>query len=50
MHPVPPDDSNPGLERTRHQLRADGVKDFDTNPLRSGVHNRGPTVSGKIYR
>ena len=41
MHPVPADDSNPGLERTRHQLRADGAKDADASPLRSGIHNRG---------
>ena len=41
MHPVPPEDSNPGLDRTRYQLRADGVKDASANPLCSGVHTRG---------
>ena len=41
MHPDPPEDSNPGLDRTRYQLRADGVDAADTNPLRSGVHTRG---------
>jgi REP element-mobilizing transposase RayT len=35
-----PDEPNPGLNRVRHQLRADGVKDV-VNPLRSGIHNRG---------
>ena len=29
------------MERTRHQLRAQGAKDPDANPLRSGVHTRG---------
>ena len=32
---------NPGLERTRRQLRASGVKDTGQNPHRSGVHTRG---------
>jgi hypothetical protein len=32
---------NPGLERTRHQLRASGTKDETQNPLRSGIHTRG---------
>jgi len=36
-----PDDSNHGLERTRHQLRASGVKDENASPLRSGIHTRG---------
>jgi REP element-mobilizing transposase RayT len=36
-----PDETNPGLERTRHQLRADGVKEESPNPLRSGIHTRG---------
>jgi REP element-mobilizing transposase RayT len=35
------DESNPGLERTRHQLRASGVNDESANPLRSGIHSRG---------
>jgi hypothetical protein len=33
--------ANPGLERTRHQLRASGMKDERQNPLLSGVHTRG---------
>ena len=41
MQPSKPDEPNPGLERTRHQLRASGVKDNEANPLRSGIHNRG---------
>lgn len=32
---------NRGLERTRYQLRADGVKDDADNPLRAGIHTRG---------
>jgi REP element-mobilizing transposase RayT len=36
-----PDRPNAGLERTRHQLRASGVKDANVNPLRSGIHTRG---------
>ena len=32
---------NPGLDRVRHQLRADGVRGETPNPLRSGVHSRG---------
>jgi REP element-mobilizing transposase RayT len=32
---------NPGLERTRHQLRASGAKDETQNSLRSGIHTRG---------
>ena len=34
-------EANPGLERARHQLRADGVRGETPNPLRSGVHSRG---------
>src|SRR5947207_13777125 len=41
MQPQRADNPNPGLERTRHQLRASGAKDKATNPLRSGVHSRG---------
>jgi REP element-mobilizing transposase RayT len=41
MQPDPPDKRNPGLERTRHQLRASGAKDPAANPLRSGIHTRG---------
>lgn len=40
MQSPTPEESNPGLDRTRFQLRADGVKD-DGNPLRSGIHSRG---------
>jgi len=36
-----PDEPNRGLERTRHQLRASGVKDAAANPLRTGIHSRG---------
>jgi REP element-mobilizing transposase RayT len=36
-----PDEPNPGLERTCHQLRASGAKDETANPLRSGIHTRG---------
>jgi REP element-mobilizing transposase RayT len=32
---------NPGLDRVRHDLRADGVKDATLNPHRSGIHTRG---------
>lgn len=40
--PTPaPDEPNPGLERTRHALRADGVPFAAPNPLRSGIHTRG---------
>ena len=39
--PFPPNEPNPGLERTRHQLRASGAKDEAANPLRSGIHTRG---------
>ncbi len=41
MPPDRPDAPNPGLERTRHQVRARGVKDELANPLRSGIHTRG---------
>ncbi len=41
MQPNCPDEPNPGLERTRHQLRASGAKDKNQNPLCSGVHTRG---------
>src|SRR5438034_549790 len=41
MQPQRADNLNPGLERTRHQLRASGAKDKATNPLRSGIHTRG---------
>ena len=41
MQPHKPDEPNPGLERTRHQLRASGAKDEAANPLRSGIHTRG---------
>ena len=32
---------NPGLDRVRHDLRADGVKDATRNPHHSGIHTRG---------
>ena len=38
---MPPESENPGLDRARHQLRASGVRDAQSNPLRSGVHTRG---------
>jgi REP element-mobilizing transposase RayT len=41
MQPHKPDEPNPGLERTRFQLRASGARGETTNPLRSGIHNRG---------
>ena len=41
MRPPAPDESNPGLERTRHELRADDVPKNAPNPLRSGIHSRG---------
>jgi REP element-mobilizing transposase RayT len=41
MQPRKPDGPNPGLERTRHQLRASGVKEGAADPLRSGIHGRG---------
>ena len=41
MQPQPPDEPNPGLDRTRHQLRASGADDEGPNPLRSGIHSRG---------
>jgi type I restriction enzyme R subunit/putative DNA methylase len=36
-----PNEPNPGLERTRQQLRVSGAKDETANPLRSGIHTRG---------
>jgi putative transposase len=41
VEPHGPQEPNPGLERTRHQLRASGAKDQSANPLRSGLHTRG---------
>lgn len=35
------EEPNPGLERTRYQLRARGAKDPLQNPLRTGIHTRG---------
>jgi REP element-mobilizing transposase RayT len=35
------DSENPGLERVRHELRADGVRKVSANPLRSGIHTHG---------
>jgi REP element-mobilizing transposase RayT len=32
---------NRGLDRVRHELQADGIKDATLNPHRSGVHSRG---------
>ena len=39
-HPKP-EEPNPGLERSRFQLRAAGVPTDAANPLRSGIHSRG---------
>ena len=39
-HPKP-EEPNPGLERTRFQLRTAGVPTDAANPLRSGIHSRG---------
>ncbi len=36
-----PPERNPGLERVGFELRADGIKDSERNPLRSGIHTRG---------
>jgi REP element-mobilizing transposase RayT len=36
-----PEEPNPGLDRVRFQLRADGVPAETPNQLRSGIHNRG---------
>lgn len=41
MQPHKPDDPNPGLERTHHQLRTSGAKNEAANSLRSGIHTRG---------
>jgi REP element-mobilizing transposase RayT len=41
MQPHTAHESNPGLERTRHQLRASGARDEAANPLRTGLHTRG---------
>jgi REP element-mobilizing transposase RayT len=41
MQPREPDEPNPGLDRTRYELRASGAKDQATNPLLSGIHTRG---------
>jgi putative transposase len=38
---MPSNSENPGLDRARHELRSDGIKDDSANPLRSGVHSRG---------
>ncbi len=38
---MPDPESNPGLERVRHALRATGVPMDTPNPLRSGMHSRG---------
>ena len=38
MHPT---SETAGLDRARHELRANGVKDASANRLRSGVHSRG---------
>jgi REP element-mobilizing transposase RayT len=36
-----PEEPNPGLDRVRFQLRADGLPAEARNPLRSGIHHRG---------
>jgi REP element-mobilizing transposase RayT len=38
---VNPSEPNPGLERVKFQLRADGLTKDSPNPLRSGIHSRG---------
>lgn len=38
---MPSEASNPGLDRVRFELRADGVPAETVNSLRSGVHDRG---------
>jgi hypothetical protein len=38
---VNPGEPNPGLERVKFQLRADGIPDQAPNPLCSGIHSRG---------
>ena len=38
---MPEPESNPGIERVRHELRATGVPQDAPNPLRSGIHTRG---------
>ncbi len=35
------DQTNRGLERVHHELRADGIKADARTPLRSGIHSRG---------
>jgi REP-associated tyrosine transposase len=32
---------NPSLDRVRYELRADGIRGVELNPLRSGIHTRG---------
>jgi len=36
-----PNEPNPRLDRVRFELRADGVSEESTSPLRSGIHHRG---------
>jgi REP-associated tyrosine transposase len=38
---VNPNEPNRGLERVKFQLRAEGIPEGSSNPLRSGVHSRG---------
>ena len=38
---MPLEEPNPGLDRVRFELRADGVPAETVNPLRSGIHDRG---------
>jgi REP element-mobilizing transposase RayT len=38
---MPSEESNPGLDRVRFELRADGVPADTFNPLRCGIHDRG---------
>jgi len=41
MAPPRTQEPNAGLDRTRHQLRASGIKSESPQPLRSGIHTRG---------
>ncbi|HEU5125531.1 MAG TPA: transposase [Verrucomicrobiae bacterium] len=36
-----PGQSNPGLDRAKHQLRVSGARAMQENPLRTGIHTRG---------
>jgi REP element-mobilizing transposase RayT len=38
---VLPQENNPRIQRVKFELRAEGIKTEEANPLRSGVHTRG---------